>query len=67
MDPLTNRLYVGAVNHLYDLSPLDLSIREHAVTGPRADSILCAGNISNKTVLSKPMQLFFERNLTSGT
>lgn len=45
MDPLTNRLYVGAVNHLYDLSPLDLSIREHAVTGPRADSILCAGNI----------------------
>lgn len=43
MDPLTNRLYVGAVNNLYDLSPVDLSIREHAVTGPKKDSIFCAG------------------------
>ncbi|KAI6217562.1 Sema domain-containing protein [Aphelenchoides fujianensis] len=42
VDPLTNRLYVGAVNHLFDISPVDLSVREHAVTGPRLDSILCA-------------------------
>ncbi|KAI6175875.1 Sema domain-containing protein [Aphelenchoides bicaudatus] len=42
MDPLTNRLYIGGVNHLYDLSPVDLQIREHSVTGPRPDSILCA-------------------------
>lgn len=45
MDPLTNRLYIGAVNHLYDLSPVDLAIREHAVTGPRPDSIYCAGGV----------------------
>ena len=43
MDRSTGRLYVGAVNHLYDLSPEGLAIREHALTGPRADSILCAG------------------------
>lgn len=43
MDRSTGRLYVGAVNHLYDLSPEGLAIREHALTGPRADSVLCAG------------------------
>uniref|UniRef100_A0A1I8BP85 Sema domain-containing protein n=1 Tax=Meloidogyne hapla TaxID=6305 RepID=A0A1I8BP85_MELHA len=42
MDRSTGRLYVGAVNHLYDLSPEGLAIREHALTGPRADSVLCA-------------------------
>ncbi|KAI6236464.1 hypothetical protein M3Y95_00160400 [Aphelenchoides besseyi] len=45
VDPLTNRLYVGGVNHLFDLSPVDLSVREHAVTGPRLDSILCADTL----------------------
>jgi hypothetical protein len=43
MDRSTGRIYVGAVNHLYDLSPEGLAIREHAITGPRADSMLCAG------------------------
>ena len=43
MDHSKNRIYVGAVNHLYDLSSDGLSIHEHAITGPRADSILCAG------------------------
>jgi hypothetical protein len=43
MDKSTGRIYVGAVNHLYDLSPEGLAIREQAITGPRADSVLCAG------------------------
>ncbi|CAK5123164.1 unnamed protein product [Meloidogyne enterolobii] len=48
MDRSTGRLYVGAVNHLYDLSPEGLAIREHALTGPRADSVLCAGEFNFK-------------------
>uniref|UniRef100_A0A914ID92 Sema domain-containing protein n=1 Tax=Globodera rostochiensis TaxID=31243 RepID=A0A914ID92_GLORO len=47
MDRSTGRLYVGAVNRLYDLSPDGLAIREQAITGPRADSILCADALSN--------------------
>lgn len=43
MDLSTNRLYIGAVNHLYDISPDGLEVREHAITGPKPDSILCAG------------------------
>jgi hypothetical protein len=43
MDRSTGRLYVGGVNHLYDLSPEGLAIREHALTGPRGDSVNCAG------------------------
>ncbi|KAI1715743.1 plexin cytoplasmic rasGAP domain-containing protein [Ditylenchus destructor] len=42
MDRSTNRLYIGGVNHLYDISPDALAIREHAITGPRPDSVLCA-------------------------
>uniref|UniRef100_A0A915ETP6 Sema domain-containing protein n=1 Tax=Ditylenchus dipsaci TaxID=166011 RepID=A0A915ETP6_9BILA len=42
MDRSTSRLYVGGVNHLYDISPDALAIREHAITGPRPDSVLCA-------------------------
>ncbi|CAD5219510.1 unnamed protein product [Bursaphelenchus okinawaensis] len=49
MDPLTNRLYVGAVNHLYDLSPVDLSIREQALTGPKPDSLMCADTLRRCT------------------
>ncbi|KAF7629263.1 Sema domain-containing protein [Meloidogyne graminicola] len=45
MDRSTGRLYVGAVNHLYDLSPEGLAIREHALTGPRADSVFCAAQM----------------------
>ncbi|KAL3114962.1 hypothetical protein niasHT_011398 [Heterodera trifolii] len=47
MDRSTGRLYVGAMNRLYDLSPDGLAIREQAITGPRADSILCADALSN--------------------
>lgn len=43
MDHSTNRLYVGGVNHLFDINPDVLSVREHAVTGPKPDSVLCAG------------------------
>lgn len=43
MDRSTNRLYIGGVDHLYDISPDSLAIREHAITGPKPDSILCAG------------------------
>lgn len=43
MDHSTSRLYIGAVNHLYDISPEGLEIREHAITGPKPDSIFCAG------------------------
>jgi len=46
MDQSTNRLYVGGVNHLFDISPEVLSVREHAVTGPKPDSVLCAGGFS---------------------
>lgn len=46
MDHSTGRLYVGAINHLYDLLPEGLTIREHTMTGPRADSVLCADALS---------------------
>lgn len=41
VDKNTGRVYIGAVNHLYQLSPdLDLVIR--VVTGPKQDSDLCS-------------------------
>ncbi|CAD6194251.1 unnamed protein product [Caenorhabditis auriculariae] len=41
IDPSTTRLFVGGVNHLYDLLPGDLEIHRHVVTGPKDDSLHC--------------------------
>ena len=35
------RLFVGGTNHLYQLSPRDLSVVRHVQTGPRLDSPSC--------------------------
>ncbi|CAI4229576.1 unnamed protein product [Auanema sp. JU1783] len=43
VDPSTTRIFVGGVNHLYDISSADLSVRVHAVTGPEEDSYDCRG------------------------
>ncbi|XP_072233761.1 plexin-B2-like [Leuresthes tenuis] len=39
-DPRTGRLYVGAVNALYQLNP-DLEVESHTETGPRRDNRQC--------------------------
>lgn len=39
-DPSSGRLYVGAVNSLYQLSP-DLEVESRSETGPRKDNRLC--------------------------
>ncbi len=41
VDKVTGRVYVGAVNKLYQLSP-DLRLTVSAVTGPREDSPACS-------------------------
>ena len=40
-DKITGRVYIGAVNKLYQLSP-DLKLSVSAVTGPREDSPFCS-------------------------
>uniref|UniRef100_A0A914BYD4 Sema domain-containing protein n=1 Tax=Acrobeloides nanus TaxID=290746 RepID=A0A914BYD4_9BILA len=42
-DTHTSRLYIGGVNHLYDVASFDMHVRDHAVTGPRDDSVECSG------------------------
>ena len=41
IDKNTGRVYVGAVNKLYQLSP-DLDLTISAITGPKEDSPLCS-------------------------
>lgn len=41
IDPSTTRVFVGAVNSLYDLTSADLTVRRHVQTGPQDDSPLC--------------------------
>ena len=41
VDKNTGRVYIGAVNKLYQLSP-DLTLNVAAVTGPKDDSYLCS-------------------------
>ena len=41
VDKVTGRVYIGAVNKLYQLSP-DLTLTESAVMGPKEDSPLCS-------------------------
>lgn len=41
VDTVTGRVYIGAVNRLYQLSP-DLTLTESAVTGPKEDSPMCS-------------------------
>lgn len=43
IDPSTTRVFVGAVNSLYDLTSADLTVRRHVQTGPQDDSPLCRG------------------------
>uniref|UniRef100_A0A8R1IUN7 Sema domain-containing protein n=1 Tax=Caenorhabditis japonica TaxID=281687 RepID=A0A8R1IUN7_CAEJA len=46
IDPSTTRVFVGAVNSLYDLTSADLTVRRHVQTGPADDSPLCRGQFS---------------------
>ena len=39
--PRRDKLFVGGTNHLYQLSPSDLSVVRHVSTGPRLDSPSC--------------------------
>ena len=41
IDKNTGRVYIGAVNKLYQLSP-DLELTVNAITGPKEDSPLCS-------------------------
>ncbi|KAG7496795.1 plexin-B2-like [Solea senegalensis] len=45
-NPTTGRLYVGAVNHLYQLGP-DLQVESHAETGPKRDNRQCTPPITD--------------------
>ncbi|CAJ0936168.1 unnamed protein product, partial [Mesorhabditis belari] len=43
IDPATSRLYIGGMNHLYDLTSDSLAVRVHTITGPHDDSESCRG------------------------
>ncbi|KAF3859662.1 hypothetical protein F7725_022061, partial [Dissostichus mawsoni] len=45
-DPRSGRLYVGAVNHLYQLTP-DLQIESHTETGPKRDNRQCTPPVTD--------------------
>uniref|UniRef100_A0A4W6D025 Plexin b2a, tandem duplicate 1 n=1 Tax=Lates calcarifer TaxID=8187 RepID=A0A4W6D025_LATCA len=45
-DPRTGRLYVGAVNALYQLSP-DLKVESHTETGPKRDNRQCTPPVTD--------------------
>ncbi|XP_034055795.1 plexin-B2-like, partial [Gymnodraco acuticeps] len=45
-DPRSGRLYVGAVNHLYQLSP-DLQIESSTETGPKRDNRQCTPPVTD--------------------
>ncbi|XP_043964125.1 plexin-B2-like isoform X2 [Gambusia affinis] len=47
-DPATGRLYVGAVNHLYQLDA-DLKLESSDLTGPKLDSRQCTPPIIDKS------------------
>ncbi|KAK5877023.1 hypothetical protein CesoFtcFv8_026312 [Champsocephalus esox] len=45
-DPRSGRLYVGAVNHLYQLAP-DLRIESRTETGPKRDNRQCTPPVTD--------------------
>jgi len=50
IDKNTGRLFVGAINHLYQLTP-DLNVTNQVVTGPIEDSFECGANMCpNSTI-----------------
>jgi plexin A len=53
VDKNTGLVFIGAVNHLHQLSP-DLALVMSEVTGPRDDSPECSARECLPTVLKKP-------------
>lgn len=61
MDPSTKRIFVGGVNHLYDIGfdEADNRLRErnHVVTGPEDDSVECRGWFSGAYLVYVPLSV----------